>query len=186
MFLQLFSRKGQFLPLPLALPLPVVNLFGQWQCQCHSGSRCSKRIVIVNQSRRLCHLLTMWPQLLSRFGNRWRILWLSNISIEYVVELMATSTCHTMKVDHHVLIASWLVTCSSNSMYFPRYRWDASSIVDTLCWKTAKLAMNVATCRSPWLWALCTANGGANKRNPDNHSHCIALDYLFLLIILLN
>ena len=68
MFLQLFSRTRQFLPLPLALP--VVNLFGQ--CQCHSDSRCNKRIVIVNQSRRICHFLTLWPQLLSRFGNRWR------------------------------------------------------------------------------------------------------------------
>ena len=66
MFLQLFSRTGQFLPLPLALP--VMNLFGQ----CHSDSRCSKRIVIVNQSRRICHFLTLWPQLLSRFGYRWR------------------------------------------------------------------------------------------------------------------
>ena len=70
MFLQLFSRTGQFLSLPLALALPVVNLFGQ--CQCHSDSRCSKRIVIINQSRRICHFLTLWPQLLSRFGNRWR------------------------------------------------------------------------------------------------------------------
>ena len=51
-----------------ALAMPVVNLFGQ----CHSDSRCSKRIVIINQSRRICHFLTLWPQLLSRFGNRWR------------------------------------------------------------------------------------------------------------------
>ena len=48
----------------------------------------------------------------------------------------------------------------------------------TLCWKTAKLlAMNVATCcRSPWLWASCTANGGATKRNPDKHNLLIALE----------
>jgi len=32
----------------------------------------SMRIVIVNQSRRVCHFLMLWPQLLSRFGNRWR------------------------------------------------------------------------------------------------------------------
>ena len=68
MFLQLFSRTGQFIHLPMALPQPVVNLFGQ----CHSDSRCNKRIIIVNQSRRICHFLTLWPQLLSRFGNRWR------------------------------------------------------------------------------------------------------------------
>ena len=138
MFFQLFSRTGQFLPLPLALP--VVNLFGQCQCHRHSGSRCSKRIVIVNQSRRICHFLTLWPQLLRRFGNRWRfastVTWcplLAHCRIflkEHVLESMAmpmrrcphcrrTSTCRTMKVYHHVLIASWLVTCFVKFDVFP-------------------------------------------------------------------
>ena len=62
MFLQLFSRTGQFLPLPLALPgsgesvwpLPVTGSVTV------SDSRCSKHIVIVNQSRRVCHFLAMF------------------------------------------------------------------------------------------------------------------------------
>ncbi|KAK2152270.1 hypothetical protein NP493_2494g00019 [Ridgeia piscesae] len=37
MFLQLFSRTDQFLPLPL--PLPVVNLFCQWQLLSRFGNR---------------------------------------------------------------------------------------------------------------------------------------------------
>ena len=53
---------------------------------------------------------------------------------------------HTMKVDHHVLIA-------------------------------LAMPMNVVTCcRSPWLWASCTANGGATKRNPGKHNLRIALE----------
>ena len=135
MFLQLFSRTGQFLPLPLALP--VVNLFGQ--CPCHSGSRCSKRIVIVNQSRRICHFLTLWPQLLSRFGNRWRfastVTWcplLAHCRIFRKNTFSSQRQCDVVhnvnvddvdmppvKVDHHVLIASWLVTCFVKFDVFP-------------------------------------------------------------------
>ena len=139
MFLQLFSRTGQFrpVPLPLPLPLPVVNLFGQ--CQCHSDSRCSKRIVIVNQSRRICHFLTLWPQLLSRFGNRWRfastVTWCpllahcrifrkNTFSSQWQCNVVhdfddVDITCRTMKMDHHVLIASWLVTCFVKFDVFP-------------------------------------------------------------------
>ena len=62
------------------------------------------------------------------------------------VATLSMSTCPSMKVYHHVLIFlewwQWLV--SSNSMYFPCNLWSAFGIADTLCWKTAKLAMNVA------------------------------------------
>jgi hypothetical protein len=91
-----------------------------------------------------------------------------------------------MIVDYHILIFLewWTVTFFVKFDVFPRNLWGAFGIADTLCWKTAKLAMNVATCcRSSWLRESNTANGGATKqinsgtkRNPDQQSLRIALE----------